>query len=195
MINRGTIALKNGLVKTVIVTGTGRCGTTAVCRVCGSLGFLWPEVKDERIQECRILADAIACNNVGVIKAMVKKYSGQMWGWKRPGFIRAIIPQLSLFELPGLIVVMRDTVATTTSHLSKSADEAVNVGIEMARQNYELMVMSHSAAHAVPVLLVSYEQLLANTEEAINGLAGFLGVPPSMDAVAQVIPKDVRYYG
>lgn len=148
------------------IIGMTQGGTSAVASVVKALGYpMWGLD--------RTLDDAELFGPVEVPKEVIRK-RGDRWACKYP---MAYGPELDFVDK--IIVVWRDPVARATHRRDLNS-----VNQPVFDESFELMETFRHVKQ--PHLHVSYEKLLTRTEENVQMIADFLGVPATKEAVQAV---------
>jgi len=199
ILNNGTHILRyptDTKEKTIIVSGIGRCGTTAVIK---SLQLCGVQLKNEQVAK-RTLDDwGIGTflddkNSRSLRKEIIRRnLDYEVWGFKWH-----MIPQwdnyLSMFRNPLLIVLTRDHTAvacrasTDLDGLDNYGQWLKNISIWQLQLNYCLI-----NDIKIPTILVSYEKLLLNPKSVLSTICSFCGISCTDDAVNSIVANDKNY--
>jgi len=191
--------------KTVIVTGCGRGGTSAIAGAIHALGIamvgdeetsvnfedsdftaagmeleLQEKFASPYIQTCQQIRSVIQRRN----------QMNQSWGWKDPyayHYLRGII---DICRNPRLILVTRNPLDTAQSMIEAAHSVGELLTIENA-YDHSLLTLQRiwdSAQHCgVPTLLVSFEQAIFNKTQLITDLIAFLELNPDQTALKRAL--------
>lgn len=169
-----------GPVRTVVVLGTGRGGTSVVAGTLRALGVCMGEnphpLKHEWspvVYTAEELPDLTAtARNVAFMDAR-----HNLWGWKWPVDIFALDQVLASLRAPGVIVVTRDML-----EVAISTERYVATPLEIGL--YETATVYGKIADRLrfwpcPALLLSFHELCANPEIFVEVLCKFLQLEPA----------------
>lgn len=162
--------------KHVLIAGLGRSGTTALAQLFSALGFrfeggnaiLENETYRTWFQERRL--DLLA----GIFSG---HEADRRLGWKEPKLRSATGIEL-VGQFPpdvGVVVIFRDILATSLRN-----NQAMNWGLmdaleKSVSETRKLVTLVESVKNR-PLLLISYEKLLLETELVVSMIAGWAGV-------------------
>jgi len=191
--------------KTVILTGCGRGGTSAIAGTVHALGI--PMVDDEEtsvnFEDSEFTAagmepkskEKIASPYIQTcqqIRSIIHRRNqmNQSWGWKDPyayHYLRGII---DICRNPRLILVTRNPLDTAQSMIEAAHSVGELLTIENA-YDHSLLTLQRiwdSAQHCgVPTLLVSFEQAIFNKTQLITDLIAFLELNPDQTALKRAL--------
>lgn len=180
--------------QTVIVSGCGRSGTTAMSRICAGLGFEWIE-DTPTCQEHSYLRKAVEERDLSAIGYYVRNVPRQ--GIKLPMIEADILLDVSrLFPKCQVIYMLRDTLSVMESHIKGTPEDR---GKERSLLNTFAAINAHEINQAkqisrhLPTCLVSYEKLITYGQAITRGVAEFLKVPWRQDAADEIRLQDTRY--
>jgi hypothetical protein len=191
--------------KTVIVTGCGRGGTSAIAGAIHALGITMVDdaetsinfedseftaagtdlkLKDQSaspyIQTCQQIRSIINIRN----------QINQSWGWKDPyahHYLRGII---DICRNPLLIYVVRNPfdIANSMIKAARCSGETLTIENAFGHSLQTLQWIWESAQHCgVPTLFVSFEQALFNKVQLITDLCTFLELNPDQESLNKAL--------
>ncbi|MDE8350005.1 MAG: hypothetical protein POG74_11080 [Acidocella sp.] len=186
-VNFGTLALRvpegapdhaNGMM-TVVVSGVGRSGTSAVAKVLHALGVPMGNTNNLAVYEDQDFLHALLFFDQARIAELIVERNNKYprWGFKFPSLQNHLLPpQLSRFRAPHLILVMRDPVATASRAFSSDTDgnSIIDTFLNVTRQTFDLVNFMQKVE--CPTLLISYEKLLAFPDQTIDSIVAFCGI-------------------
>ena len=177
---------------TVIVIGSGRSGTTMLCRICATLGFDWIRT-DERNMESLQLRQAVQSGDMETIRAAVLPSDRQ--GVKLHMMAsKAVLRAAECFPSPRFICPLRDTLAATESHLRQHVNGDLSRALKLfAVMNGNAVRSAVEISDHYPVAIVSYVDVMSKPDSSTHELASFLGVEWTPESAAEVVPRDPRY--
>ncbi|MBU0689901.1 MAG: sulfotransferase domain-containing protein [Gammaproteobacteria bacterium] len=181
--------------KTVVVLGVARGGTTMVASVLETLGVYMGD-KLGPVKEDVTLSAAVERGDIEQIEKIVAQRNAAhpIWGWKRPSAIEHNGIWKGKFRNPYIIAVFRDPFAIANrNRISMLSDVFQNMS--RAVQYLDSLVRFLQEQHC-PVLLCSYEKVLASPEDFVQAVDEFLGLNVSErwnDAVLQINPASKEY--
>ncbi len=164
---------------TIIVSGVGRSGTSAVAKLLHELGVPMGNTKDRAVYEDEEFVQSLLFFDHLRLKKLIEDRNTQhsKWGVKFASLQNHLMPpQMTRFRNPHLVVVMRDTVATASRAFSsdREAGSIKDTLLNIMQQTSDLM--NFVMRVECPVLLISYEKLIAFPDQAISALSAFCGV-------------------
>ena len=182
-----------GKPETVIVTGSGRSGTTALSRVCQGLGIDWLVSGGGETVEHGEVSRLVIEGSDDELSEFLALQCEPIWGFKRPGLMPILLNRHHLFERPAVLMITRDPAAAAVTHLKYREQPTMHVLRNYTQANLRNVDMAESLSQFCSVAVVSYERLLTRPEETIPELAKFLQVPFRMAALDEVRLGDERY--
>ncbi len=207
-VNLGTLELRAPSVSrnlpdqpmTVVVSGVGRSGTSAVAKVLHTLGVPMGNTNNLAVHEDQDFLHALLFFDQARVIQLIgdrnEKY--HRWGFKFPSLQNHLLPpQLSQFRAPHLILVMRDPVATANRAFSSDTEvnSIVDAFLNVTRQVTDLVNFMQKVE--CPTLLISYEKLLAFPDQTIDSIARFCGITltPETHVLARqaIVPNNPQY--
>lgn len=175
-----------GEVRTVVVLGVGRGGTSLIAGCLRALGISmgrnvhplkheWSPVAHLADGEPDLAATYRA------IAAMDHEF--EKWGWKSPRDFAQLEKIASLLRDPGFIFVTRDVLESALSGLAYQ-----NMPFELGL--YEVTTVYRRLAHSLrflpwPTLVVSYSDALQHPRPLVDLLCSFLSIRPEGNLRAQ----------
>lgn len=168
--------------KTILVLGIGRGGTSMMAGVLSKLGIYMGEELTSRYQDSTLL-DCIKRNDKKRAKKIIleRNQSHSVWGIKKLRLWRWD----NLFRKPVYVVIFRDLVATANRHATLFNVPLLPEMIKMFGQQFLLLLFVRLTKR--PLFIASYEKALLYPEDLVPGLAAFLGLDHSREAVAEAI--------
>ena len=166
-------------VRTLIVSGAARSGTSMVARVLDAAGVPMGELLDDVVFEDHAFADLFSQPTVDLdaLDRLVRHRdrTHPVWGFKRPNLHPYGAGLVSRFRNPFLIVTLRDPVAIAERNATAEQID-LQAALSMAMDNLGETVRFAQAA-TCPVLLVSYEKAVRNPDRFVERLLEFCGLP------------------
>lgn len=197
--NNGLLVLNRPAVpaaeKTVVVLGTARSGTTMVAGVLQALGVPMGEKLGPVLEDVAI-STALESGDVARFEALVGRRNAQypLWGWKRPAAVDSVGTWLPRVRAPYVVAVFRDPFAIANrNRISMLTDVFPNMA--QAIQHLGKLVDVLRGLDC-PLLLCSYEKVLADPIAFVRSVDDFLGldVPARHnEAVRQIEPAPSAY--
>jgi hypothetical protein len=197
--NSGVLCLNDdGAVppeRTVVVLGAARGGTSMIASVLDALGVFMGSALSAVYEDVE-MARAMEAGDTASVAAVVEARNAAhaVWGFKRPSAAHYIQTYESQLRHPRYVVVFRDIFAIANrNRISTSAD--VRASLDDALVSYQQLV-DFVGSTGAPVLLVSYEKMIAKVEACVARIAAFVGVddPDRLAAaVARVEPEPADY--
>ena len=180
--------------KTIVVTGIGRSGTTAMTKVLQAIGMPKTGVRKDSTQDDHLLGKLIESRDFGGFKDEVTRRDAMFstWGfkwhlmWNHPEYLRAL-------RNPLMICMSRDSLAITQRSIRDPVEQS---GISYAEK---VTIHQSSMWHYIlqcrwlPIIVVSYEKLITKPSEVVLELSKLTGFTASDKAVQEVVPEDPRY--
>lgn len=163
--------------RTIICTGMGRSGTSAVMSLVEFLG-VWTGVRDDSPnRENKDLRRAIGVGPEAA-QDLIATYNERfpIWGFKAPNMRRGLADTLRLFRNPMLIVPHRDPVG-------KLGRQMVAEQKEVTLQDIHRLIISHRRLIEelkqveAPQLHIAFPLLVGSQEEALGAISNFVGLP------------------
>lgn len=200
-LNGGMIQITPAICGPTMISGGGRCGTTAMMRAVAAMGFPAYYSGDSVNAEEPSAVSAFFGSGEGWAEWMAEnEYRGSRWATKIPAAVirAAHRPDLASIWAGNWLIVVRDPVAAAVRDASLACR-----GVEQAvysRTAEMLQVISaafHLSRQGFGVFVVSYEKLCMNPSRTLADVAAWLGHahPLLADAVDEIRPEDPRYLG
>ena len=179
--------------RTVVVLGVARGGTSMVAGALHHLGILMGHRIAPTTFEDNKLSRALEDGQLDLVRRIVARRNKRtdVWGWKRPSAFRYLDVVAREFRNPYYILVFRDALAVSTRR-ELTAGKAVADELKKVMR-VQRILLEFCAATTSPVLLVSYEKCVLHPSETATGLARFVGVDVTEEAVAFIQPEPPMY--
>ena len=200
--NRGCLRFGGELAKdsnTLIICGVARSGTSMAAKLVEGLGIFLGERKDPVVLEDVEMAAALEKDDHRLEQLIEQRNQAHaMWGFKRPSAYKYLLPIMSKFRNPAVIVTMRDLAAISARNvvaIGMDQREALEAALD---ESIGLLGFLRQLPPALPVLLMSYEKSLLYPGGAAKQLAEFLGIDdPRLIAQAKssVQKENPAYWG
>lgn len=181
--------------KTVLVMGLARGGTTMVASVLQTLGVFMGE-KLGPVLEDVALSLAVETRNVSLLREIVAQRNAThpVWGWKRPSSIKFSKVWEGHFRNPHIIAVFRDPFAIANrNRISMLADVFQNMEQSVHQLDQFVQFLQQQKC---PILLCSYEKVLASPGSFVEEVDEFLGLNAHTHwpgAIRQIAPASKGY--
>ena len=159
--------------KTVVVMGCSRGGTSMVAGILRGLGiFMGMNIPGVNHEDLEFVTD-----DVEQIKKLImhRNQSHDVWGWKYPHTIDYIHAIENDLRNPYFIVVFRNLFSVAASFKKYHPDFTIQSALAEAERRYRKIV-EYISATKHPVLLLSYENTLAEKQSLIEGLIDYLDI-------------------
>jgi len=199
--------------RAVLVTGIGCGGTSATAGVVHKLGFPMHlpghsgkhPMSGAELYEDRCLYGAfydMTPDSMAHVKEVIRTHRKERYGFKNTMLGQALPWVVPLFDDDvTVIAVHRSLVSSVRGRMAGRC--CVPFGKTYTREEAERWAVDAKTAFlkgvrtvrdwGVPVYHMSFEHLLADTEEEVERLAGFLGVPVTQEALVHCEPELVHY--
>jgi hypothetical protein len=181
--------------KTVVVLGVARGGTTMAASVLQALGVYMGE-KLGPVLEDVALSKAVESQDMARLSEIVAQRNAahRLWGWKRPSALEFKDVWKDRFRNPYIIAVFRDPFAIANrNRISMLSDVFQNM--EHTVQHLGTLVQFLRQQEA-PVLLCSYEKVLAYPEIFVRAVDNFLDLNANeswAEAIRRINPASKEY--
>jgi len=185
---------------TVVATGVGRSGTSMVAKLIDAFGVPMGPTHGLAVFEDQEFNTALVNFDYQRIGRLIeaRNASHTRWGFKFASLQNHLFPpQLLWFRNPRLVIVTRDVIATASRSLTSdpeigAAEEAVR---NVTKQATDMM---HFAINApCPVLLISYEKMVAFPDKSVEAIARFCDITLSDELLRQarrtIEPNNTKY--
>jgi hypothetical protein len=190
--------------KPLMVSGTGRSGTTALARVCAALGLRHSWDARSLNAEEDVIRDAWQTSDLAAVRA-IRQERGPGWVGKFPLAVHwaRVTPGLMEAADCNWIVSLRDPIAEVHRDRETQPDRHVVTQIEdrLLRSTYIVRGCHAAACTGVGAAMVSYEALCDPRKQSaiIARLARWIAGTPDAAKIAaaldEVRPGDARYRG
>ena len=182
--------------RTVICTGMGRSGTSAVMSLLDFLGLWVGDNARVRTRENKALKRALQ-EDLSAAEAMIAEYNAQfpVWAFKAPSLRRELREVTRLFRNPLLIVPHRDVVGILGRIM---ASEGKPIAIEDLYRSIigQRRMLEQLQSIDVPQLHLAFPLLTSSQDIAARAIADFVGLPmPAGDLHAHMQHYHQRYLG
>lgn len=182
--------------RTIICTGMGRSGTSAVMSLLDFLGVWVGDNARVRTRENKALKKALH-DDLPAAEAMISDYNAQfpVWAFKAPSLRRDLSEVIRLFRNPLLIVPHRDIVGILGRLMASEGkpvtiDELYRTIIGQRRMIDQLRSIN------APQLHLAFPLLTGSQEITIRAIADFVGLTvPAGDLHAHMGHFHARYLG
>jgi hypothetical protein len=182
--------------RTIICTGMGRSGTSAVMSLVEFLGVWVGARHDSPNRENKELRGAIGAGT-DAAAAMIASYNKRfpIWGFKAPNMRRGLAETLRMFRNPLIIVPHRDPIG-------KLGRQMVAEQRQMTLQDIHRLIISHRRLIEelkqveAPQLHIAFPLLVGSQQEALRAISEFVGLPmPKGDLQTHMDHFRERYLG
>ena len=188
----------------IIVTGTGRCGSTCVASLLLALGVNLCRTENGagglEFSESFRLNDYLKNRNGEGLSTIAAEMGDAVWAFKTPGeFAHIAFAANHLKHLnPHIICVCRDSVASACCEINFQS--RINCNIDQAEwlrtfagRNMRMLAEVSAYAASAPTMFVSFEKLLENKSDVTKGICEFAGIEFSESALT-AIGRNKSYY-
>ncbi|MBN2342326.1 MAG: hypothetical protein JXX29_15480 [Deltaproteobacteria bacterium] len=185
-------------LKTVIVLGVARSGTSMVAKVLAELGvFMGSERNNVVYEDTEIAALMEEEFDKKKLKDLIHQRNAahSIWGFKRPPAVRYIHKFEKYFTNVHYVIPFRDIMAISQRNvLSMEIDAMKSIKLAI-RRNDELMQFVRKVKR--PCFLFSYEKAITKKQKFVSGLAEFLDISLAEEALNNALnciqPDDPQY--
>lgn len=162
--------------RTIICTGMGRSGTTAVMSLIEYLGIWVGARASSPNRENNELRKAIAAGPEEAA-ALIAKYNARhrVWGFKSPSLRRGLSETLEMFRNPMIIVPHRDVVGKLGRQMIAEDKQVTLNDIHRLIISHRRLVEELKKVEA-PQLHLAFPLLVGSQQEALQAIADFVGV-------------------
>jgi len=178
--------------RTLVVTGTGRSGTTAVIRALHAAGL--PKTGDRKpsTQDDHAFGPLLESGDNRFFEyADVLNDRHECWGFKwHNAHIHS--KMLSGLRNPIVIAVFRDAVSTAL-RASSANTNGFEFWLKTVHDLNTLLVRFAITERRFPVVCVSYEKLVTETKSCVVSLCKAVNLSQFDAAIAEIKPSDPRY--
>jgi len=159
--------------KTVVVLGVARGGTTMVASVLQALGVYMGEKLGSVLEDIN-LSQAVETRDMNAVQTIVSQRNSTfpVWGWKRPAAVEYSDIWMNSFRNPYIIAVFRDPFAISNRNRISMLNDLFQ-DMERSVQHLEVLT-KFLRKQECPLLLCSYEKVLASPETFVKAVDSFL---------------------
>jgi hypothetical protein len=182
--------------RTIICTGMGRSGTSAVMSLLDFLGLWVGDNARVRTRENKALKRALH-EDLSEAEALISEYNDKfpVWAFKAPSLRRGLREAVKLFRNPLLIVPHRDVVGIL-GRLMASEGKPVQLDDLYRSIIGQRRMIEQLKQIDVPQLHIAFPLLVGSQEESLRAISEFVGLPmPSGDLHAHMDHFHERYLG
>lgn len=177
--------------KTILVLGIGRGGTSMAAGTLSKLGIYMGDQLSSRYQDSALL-DCINRNDKKQAKQIIRERNEKypVWGIKKLRLWRWD----KLFREPVYVVIFRDLFATANRRVTLFNVPLFPEMFKILGLNLSLLFFLWLCKR--PILIASYEKVLLNPEDFVQGLSLFLGLDDRakfIEAVQFINPSPSEY--
>jgi hypothetical protein len=183
---------------TLIVTGVARSGTSLIATWLKEIGVYMGQALDGVVNEDPLLHEVLRTQNAAGLQDIIRLRNSRhgQWGFKIPNLNAHLkLSDLALFRNPHLIVIYRDAVAVAVRNGLSEHFNVLDSMLNTTIATYGLAQFVHRAN--CPILLLSYEKVLARPALAIDQLMHFCGISLSASSreslLQHVQPERAEY--
>ena len=177
--------------KTLVVTGIGRSGTTAMIRALYAMGLPQVGLITSATNDDYHIGHAIATNHPDLSKRVASlNAKHEVWGFKYPNMWQHGATLHELRE-PRLIVMSRDPVAI--ARRSFDSDQSLSFMRWCEQVSEWQLAMTRFVCYetSMPILFVSYEKLLEKPVTVLRYVSRFTQLP--FNGLEEINREDPRY--
>jgi hypothetical protein len=180
--------------RTIVCTGLGRSGTSAVASLVEFLG-VWLGVKPSSRNRENVELRRALNEGSEAAKHLIAEYDAQfpVWGFKAPGARKDLEQSLPLFRNPLVIVPHRDVIGRMGRQILSGGHEAT---LEALRRGVisQRRLLEALQPITAPQLHMSFSLVADRPEEALAVISDFVGVPvPAGDVREHMTESQERY--
>jgi hypothetical protein len=182
--------------RTVICTGMGRSGTSAVMSLLDFLGLWVGDNARVRTRENKALKRALH-QDLSEAAGLIAEYNAEfpIWAFKAPSLRRSLSEVIKLFRNPLVIVPHRDVVGIL-GRLMVSEGKPVQIDDLYRSIVGQRRMIEQLKEIDVPQLHISFPLLVGSQEEALRAISEFVGLPvPHGDLQSHMDHFHQRYLG
>jgi len=180
--------------RTIICTGLGRSGTSAVASLIEFLGVWVGVPPHSRNRENKELIRALGDGPEAAAR-LIAQYDERfpIWGFKAPSLRRGLDETLELFRNPMVIVPHRDVVGRL-GRQAVSGDRQVTFDNLRRSVVHQRRLVDELERVTAPQLHISFSLLTGDPERSMSVISEFTGIPiPDGDVRAHVNHSRDRY--
>jgi hypothetical protein len=165
------------LPRTIICTGLGRSGTSAVASLVEFLGVWVGVPAHSRNRENKELIRALG-DGPEAASRLIAEYDERfpVWGFKAPSLRKRLHETLELFRNPLVIVPHRDVVGRLGRQTVSGQQQATFERLQSGIQNQRRLIEELERVSA-PQLHISFPLLTESPEQSLRIISDFTGVP------------------
>lgn len=179
---------------TVVVSGLGRSGTSMIAKLLVAGGISMGSSSGP-IQEDVGISTLIEQARKWALRREVKRRNNLMdvWGFKRPLIVKHHKTLDRTLRNPRYILIFRDPFAVTSRN-KLSLGFTISQGLEIFRKQSEILE-NFIRDTKRPILLLSYEKVLGDPDEAVSTIQNYCGIDKSKTPamLAQIRANDSEY--
>lgn len=185
--------------RTIIVTGLGRSGTTAMIGSLFRAGL--PQLSDylapRTLDDWKLGTYLDDKDKGGLRREIVRRDDLEpVWGFKWH-MVQNWYQYLGMFTNPHLVVMFRDslTIALRGSQIREGQLESDPLDVWLKRVTLWNLQLSHSVINEVkcPTILVSYEKMIQSPKEVLGSVLDFCGYSCTEEVVEFIKPTKNSY--
>lgn len=168
-------------IQTALIGGNYRGGTSVLTKMVVQCGFALPGEYGKNLENRALQAILHRRGKASKkeLKPLIAKYNAAhpRWVFKYPGIHRHLPRIISLWRSPGVILILRDAVASAQSEKRNGHKKPIEKLYQRNQENNAAMlkIAFELRKKGAPVLLLSYEHLLQRTASVAEQLVDFLG--------------------
>jgi len=174
--------------KTVIVLGAPRGGTSMVAATLRKLGVMMGENLGHQHEDRKFRGDVPVEEMIETIKE--RNATQSLWGWKLPNSVYYLEKLMPHVRNPHLVAIFRNPFSISRSSAERDKREYDAKLLQVA-VNHSKKVVDLIATIEVPTALAAFEAVMANREEFVRGLAGFINVTAE-DAIQEALRTGIN---
>lgn len=177
-----------GEVRTIIVLGVGRGGTSLIAGCLRALGMcMGPSPHPLKHEWSPVIYRPDGKIDLPATHRAVQQMDSvyQKWGWKSPRDVFQLESVLPLLRAPGFIVVTRDLLEASLSGLTYQ-DVPLYLSLDETALAYRA-ITTRLRYWPWPALIVPFAEALRHPQELVELLCSFLGLQPEESAKMQAV--------
>jgi hypothetical protein len=176
-------------VKTIIVLGTPRGGTSMVAATLRKLGVMMGEGlghqhEDPKFRRTIPVADML-------VTIAERNAAHSLWGWKLPNSVYYVEELLPHLRNPHFVAIFRNPYSISRSSSERDQREYAPRLLEVAA-NHTKRVSDLVGRLQAPTALASFEAVVKQPDEFVTGLAEFIGLQPTGELVQSVSKQAIQ---
>jgi hypothetical protein len=183
--HKTNIIFSNQKKKNIFVFGASRGGTSCVTLILKSLGINVYGSDNPYHEDTSF-------SNVTELKTRIIEYNKEKLSWaiKKPSLLFNISEFEHLLVNPHFIFVYRNILSVCSSSISRSKDP-FNLVLLRTTQYYNEMGNYAARYSTVPILYISYEDVLKNPEKNIKDISSYCGIKTSPATIENIKKESV----